>query len=231
MDTTYQIFEYLPLAYKNTPDAEYFDFLIHSVQQNYEAENYHFAVVALHMIYMGIVYYYIYVMFKANRKRFEYVLIGFHKTLEQKAGENSGVKNIDDLSWHNFSTIKESIIFEFYKAVGIQKDKIGNLRAPVGRRNDILHTNGTYINKDGGEEFEQQVLSYSKNLEVIHQHCIKDYQKLYRRFLRSFKIEVQDQSEAGEYLNQDFIKEYSINLITIKELSKNIQNTNHHKKR
>lgn len=30
---------------------DYFDFLIHSVEQNYEAENYHFAVVALHMIY------------------------------------------------------------------------------------------------------------------------------------------------------------------------------------
>ena len=77
MNTTYQIFEYLPLAYKKPSDLDFFDFLVHFVGQNYEAKNYHFAVVALYMIYMGIVYHYIYGIFWADKKCFEYALIGF----------------------------------------------------------------------------------------------------------------------------------------------------------
>ncbi len=68
METAYQIFEYLPIKYRNPSDADYFSFLVHSVDQNYHAENYHFAVVALHMIYMGIVYHYIYGIFRADQK-------------------------------------------------------------------------------------------------------------------------------------------------------------------
>ena len=66
MDTAQQIFEYLPLKYKNPSDTEYFDFLKNSVEQNCDAENYHFGVAALHMIYMGIVYHYIYGIFRAG---------------------------------------------------------------------------------------------------------------------------------------------------------------------
>jgi len=104
METAYQIFEYLPLKYKNSSDADYFSFLVHSVDQNYQAENYHFAVVALHMIYMGIVYHYIYGIFRADPKRFEYVLIGFHDRLQ--------VKEIDNISWHSFSNENESTSFK-----------------------------------------------------------------------------------------------------------------------
>jgi len=66
METAYQIFEYLPLKHKNPSDTDYFSFLAHSVEQNYTAKNYHFSVVALHMIYMGIIYHYIYGIFPAS---------------------------------------------------------------------------------------------------------------------------------------------------------------------
>ncbi len=102
METASQIFEYLPLKYKNPSDTDYFSFPAHSVEQNYKAENCHFAIVALHMIYMGIVYHYIYGIFRADKKRFEYVLIGFHDRLQ--------VKEIDNISWHSFSNENESTI-------------------------------------------------------------------------------------------------------------------------
>jgi len=220
METSQQLFNYLPLHYKNSADLEYFDFLIHSVQQNYEAENYHFAVVALHMIYMGIVYHYIYGIFRANKKRFECVLIGFNKRLEQKAGNRGGIKSIDDLSWHNFSVINEKEIFEFYISVGIKKDIIGNLKNPVERRNSILHTNGTYISHGDLEEFEKREQIYLKNIENIHKHCINEYKKLYKKFLRSIKMKILGTEDAREYLEQDFIKEYGVNLNIIQALGK-----------
>ena len=61
-----QIFEYLPLKYKNPSDTDYFSFPAHSVEQNCKAKNYHFSVVSLHMIYMGIVYHDIYGIFPAS---------------------------------------------------------------------------------------------------------------------------------------------------------------------
>ena len=94
MESAYRIFEYPPLKYKNPSDVNYFAFLMHSVDQNYQAENFHFAVVFLHMIYMGIVYHYIYGIFRADQKWFAYVLIGFHDRLQ--------VKEIDNISWYPF---------------------------------------------------------------------------------------------------------------------------------
>jgi len=210
METAYQIFDYLPLKYKNPSDADYFTFLVHSVDQNHSAENYHFAVVALHMIYMGIVYHYIYAIFRADKKRFEYVLIGFHDRLQ--------VKELDNISWHSFSNENESTIFQFYRAVGIPNDQIGNLKAPVKKRNDILHTNGIYLTSE--EDFEERAQIYLQNLEKIHGFCLDEFEKLFLRFLDEIKIDVESKEEADQYLQEDFIQEFGINSIVIRTLSK-----------
>lgn len=210
METAYQISEYLPLKYKNPSDADYFAFLFHSVEQNYQAGNYHFAVVALHMIYMGVVYHYIYGILRADKKRFEYVLIGFHDRLQ--------VKDVDNISWHSFSNENESTIFQFYRAVGIPNDQIGNLKAPVKKRNDILHANGIYLTSE--EDFEERSQKYLQNLEKIHQFCVDEYTMLFFQFLDEIKIDIEDKIEAAQYIEEDFIQEFGINSIIIRSLSK-----------
>lgn len=209
METAYQIFEYLPIKYKNPSDTDYFAFLVHSVDQNHQAENYHFAVVALHMIYMGIVYHYIYGIFRADKKRFEYVLIGFHDKLQ--------VNELDNISWHSFSNENESTIFQFYRAVAIPKDQIGNLKAPVKKRNDILHTNGIYLTSE--DDFEERAQIYLQNLERIHGFCFDEFKKLFLRFLDETKIDVENKEEADQYLQEDFIQEFGINSRIIRSLS------------
>lgn len=209
-----EILEYLPLAHKRQGDYDYFNFLIDSVQKNYDAENYHFSLVAIHMIYMGIVYHYIYGIYKADKKRFDYVLIGFHDMLKND-GE---VSDFNDMSWQNFSVINESTIFQFYRAVGISNDQIGNLKNPVKTRNDYLHANGTYLSNE--EDFEKQVQVYLKNLEKIHQFCFNEYRILFSKFLGEIKIEIQDEGEAGEYLNNDFVRENGANIIILRDLLK-----------
>ncbi|MDA2922524.1 hypothetical protein MYX07_04645 [Patescibacteria group bacterium AH-259-L07] len=213
MDTAQQIFGYLPLKYKNPSDTAYFDFLVNSVEQNYEAENYHFGVVALHMIYMGIVYHYIYGIFRADKKRFEYILIGFHDWLKSRAG----VSDFDNLSWHNFSVIDESTIFQFYRAVGIPHDQIGNLKSPVKKRNDILHTNGKHLSSE--DDFEDRSQIYLQNLEKIWNFCEPEFKKLFFKFLDDIKIEIVDGNEAYGYFEQDFINEYGISKKIISQLA------------
>ena len=187
MESAYQVFAYLPLKYKNPSDADYFVFLVHSVDQNHQAKNYHFAVVALHIIYMSIVYHYIYGIFLADKKQFEYVLIGFHNRLQ--------VKELDNISWHSFSNENESTIFQFYRSVSIPKDQISNLKAPVKKRNDILHTNGIYLTSEGN--FEELFQAYLKNLERIHKFCVVEFRKLFLRLLDEIKIDVESKEGAG----------------------------------
>lgn len=213
METIYEIFEYLPLQHKEPSDLEYFEFLKSSVLQNYEAKNYHFALVAVHMIYMGIVYHYIYAISKADKKRFDYVLIGFHDFLEGK-----NVKDFQNLSWHNFSIINESTIFQFYRAVGITKGDIKILKKPVTDRNDITHSNGSFVSEES--EFEKRLEKYLQNIVKIDNFCRDEYLKLYNKFLRSIKIKILDESEAFGYLEQDFIREYGVNIKTIQKLAK-----------
>jgi len=212
MDETYNIFDYVPWYYKSPTDEKYFSFLFNSIQQNYNAKNYHFALVALHMVYMGVVYHYIYAISKADPKRFEHVLIGFHSFLERKES-----KDFDDLAWQDFSLISESNIFQFYRAVGIPKDQIGDLKKPVEKRNDMLHANGIYLSQP--EEFADQSQRYRKNLEKIHKFCFPEYQSLFSKFLDEFKIEPQDEREALEYLEQDFIRKYNLNHKTLVDLA------------
>ena len=164
------------------------------------------------MIYIGIVYHYIYGIFRADKKRFEYVLIGFHDFLESKK-----VKDFENLSWHNFSIIKESQIFQFYRAVGISKGDITILKKPVGERNDILHTNGKHLSSEN--DFEERSQVYLENLEKINQFCKSEYEKLFFEFLNDIEIEIEDEKEANEYLEQDFIKEYGISEKNIKQLT------------
>ncbi|VEN75238.1 conserved hypothetical protein [Candidatus Desulfarcum epimagneticum] len=210
METAYRIFEYLPLKHKNPSDSDYFAFLTHSVEQNYEAGNYHFAVVALHMIYMGIVYHYIYGIFRADKKRFEYVMIGFHEKLE--------VKEVDNISWHSFSNVNESTIFQFYRSVGIPKEQIGNLKAPVKNRNEILHANGIYLTSE--DDFEKSSQKYLQNLKKIQKFCAGEYRALFFQFLNEIKIDIENEDEATLYLQDDFIQEFGINLKTVRFLSK-----------
>ena len=219
MDVAYQIFEYLPLQYKNPSDADYFNFLVSSVEQNYQAKNYHFALVALHMIYMGIVYHYIYGIFRADMKRFEYVLIGFHDRLD--------IKDIEKISWHTFSNENESTIFQFYRAVGFSKSEIATLKTPVKKRNNILHTNGIYISEEN--DFEEYSCLYLKNLEKIHNYCIDEHKILFLNFLNELNFGMRDTDEAIQYLYEGFIREYGVNIKIINSLFQNINKSQYPK--
>lgn len=218
MDVVYQIFGYLPLKYKNPSDMEYFGFLAHSVEQNYEAKNYHFALVALHMIYMGAVYHYLFRIHLASPTKFNDTLIGFHHQLKEHRQKRKKIKvGNDEFSWHDFSSINEKTIFQFYRAVGLNEEKIGNLRKPVEERNDAVHTNGVYF--ENLDTFEAKTDTYLKCLGKIDDACGKFTKKLFKKFQRALTIVLLDQEEAEKYLLEDFIPNNSVSSISLEELS------------
>jgi len=210
MDSFYQILEYLPLEYKISSDFIYFQKLLGSTERNLDAKDYHIALVTLHMIYMGVVYHYIYQLFRSSPKKFDSILIGFHHILKLKNNEN--------ISWHVFSKIYESSIFEFYRSLGLKQDVIGGLKSPVNNRNDILHTNGVYI--DSESVFNERAQNYLNCLKKIDSACYENYCKLYKKFLRSVSVSLPDKEEANGYFIDDFIREYGVSRIACNNLLK-----------
>ena len=210
MENFYKIIEYLPERYKSTDDQNYFDFLIQSVIDNYEQGNYHFSLVPLHMIYMGVVYNAIYAISSVDSKRFENILIGHHKRLE--INDSSEID-----SWQSFSRINETTIFQFYRAVGISGDEIRSLKEPVTQRNNLLHANGAYFSDK--VKFGKEVATYLGNLDKIHTACLNEYQKLFSKFLKEISNEVLDEDEANLYL-ENFMRDYGVSRQVLIRLSK-----------
>ena len=213
MDNTQEIFEYLPLTYKNPSDAEYFNFLVYSVEQNLVAENYHFAFLALHMIFMGIIYHYIYALYRADPTKFDNILIGFHDHMESRGK----VSDFSDLSWHNFSVINEASIVQFFRSVGLEKGDIKEIKNLINRRNDGAHANGSFVASE--EEFQEISLLYLNSLKNIHKSSLSKYKKLHRKFLRNIERFSLDDDEKEEYFRTDFVREYEANQKVIDNLS------------
>ncbi len=210
MDNAYKIFEYLPLKYKIASDFSYFDNLKNSVERNYNEGDYHFALAGLHMIYMGIVYHYLYRLHRSSPGRFDLMLIGFHNFL--KKDENG------EITWHSFCPIHESSIFDFYRSVGVKKDVIGILKKPVKSRNELMHTNGIYVSSEN--DFSDRSLNYLQCMEKIENFCNDILQKIFKRYLRSLKISLEDEEEAKDYILNDLVPEYGINQTQLVKLLK-----------
>lgn len=203
---------FLPWDYKLSADSDYFLELIGIVHHNTEKQPHvgsvHFALMAMHMIFMGIVYNYISILYAASPKKFNNVFIGFHHDLE---------KGNEEFSWHKLSNINERTIFEFFRYVGIEKPDICNLKKLVDGRNDLSHTNGVYVGDF--QEFSQQSQKYLRGADIINQACFHEIKKMYFRFIRSVKVKLVDQEEAVQYLREYFFREYNIGSKIVDKLS------------
>jgi hypothetical protein len=190
-----EIFDFLPIRYINPTDEEYFLNLINIHNHCYAVHNFHFALIALHMIYMGIVYHYLYQVLRCKPKEFERVIIGFHDQIKKEKCEN--------IAWQDFSLINESTIFEFYRTVGLTKEEIASLKKPVQKRNGLAHTNGILLSEQS--EYEYRISEILECLEKVNSACAKCHRKLFKEFLKSIKIGVKDKGEANLLLVNDYL--------------------------
>lgn len=196
---------YLPWKYKITNDSNYFDNLVsdgvyYNINNQPMSGSVHLALGAMHMIFMGVVYNYLIVLNNAFPSEFSLTLIGFHHVVKKE--------ECNELSWHDFSLISERSILDFFRGVGMNKSNIGKIKEMVDRRNDLMHTNGVYI--DDIEKFEEYSKKYLECSEMINQKCFNGVKKLFFDFVKSIKVQFNDDAEAMEYIAEYFSKEYGI---------------------
>ena len=69
------------------------------------------------------------------------------------------------------------------------------------------------------DDFEERSQKYLQNLGKIHQFCADEYKTLFVQFLNEIKVDVENEAEAAQYLEEDFIQEFGISQIIIRSLS------------
>ncbi len=181
------ILDYLPHSYKSPQEEKYIIFLWETFLANYEKENYQFAFIAYHMLFMSFVYFSIWKIKIDKKKDFAKALIGFSKDLE-----NNMLKASSPFS---LSEIKESSIFRFLKLVRCNNAKIGEFTKIVKARNDISHSNGNifFNSQDAVDEKINEVL---KSVEEIQGHTKEIIDNVFKRFLmNSWDSEVREFSD------------------------------------
>lgn len=198
MEGAQRIFDFLPISYRNPEEQEYIHFLWDSFVTNYEAGKFQFAFLAYHMLFMCFVYFEIWQIKQNFSKDFENAMIGFRRDTENKL--------LSATSPFTLWKVNESIVFRFFKLIGMDNADIGQLTKIVNERNNVAHSNGNiFFRTDADLDVKVE--------EILH--CVEKIQKFsgsilepcYTQFLKDGS-----DPETREYLdNEDQVREALIN--------------------
>ncbi|MDP8220948.1 MAG: toll/interleukin-1 receptor domain-containing protein [Candidatus Stygibacter frigidus] len=201
---------HLPIKQKNLENENYVDFIVDSLNKNYDIGNFQFSFLLFHMLYM------IYI----------YVTLWKYKTIEPLNFSKSIFiisKNEESIfnkstSPFDFSFFPESKIIRLLKLLDCNNDDIGKFLHSVKIRNDICHSNGSIIIKNSK--------SYDIETDKIYRNIINIQKKL-TPLISNFYIDfINDNLNISdwEYTNPDdvireaFIHKHFILLADIADL-------------
>ncbi|RXQ97411.1 hypothetical protein EO244_00550 [Ancylomarina salipaludis] len=200
MEEAYQILDYLPQRFKNPKEQEYIEFLWKSFESNYKEENYQFALMAYHMLFMSFVYFNVWQIKNNTEDDFQKSLIGFADRIEKNFNNAS--------SPFTFSEEQEAKIFSFLKLIGVGKEKIGQYKKLVNDRNDIAHSNGN-IYYQSTDAIDQKIHDYLRFAEEIQSHSNDLIQGCFTKFLlESVDIEEREYPDDNDQINEILINEH-----------------------
>lgn len=148
---------FLPLEIRNPDESKYFQLHIKAFIENQNSNN-DYALLALHKLFMYIVYGLLYSCMRRDKTISERVFVMAPVRPEQRK-QLQGVSSLFTLS-----LLKERSIFQLMEIFGceIAKD-MDKLKTLVDGRNDLAHCNGQIC-----LNFEDDVRQYLNGLEVLH---------------------------------------------------------------
>ena len=175
MDDARPILEYLPDSFREPGEQEYISFLWNAFASNYEHENFQFAMLPYHMLYMSFVYFSVWQIKLMQPRDFENAAI-FVSQRER------GI--LDASSPFTFSVVNERSIFRFLKLIGCEDQHTGSFAKLVDVRNELAHSNGLISCRD-------QLAADKRAAEVMRQvRAIQDHmQPLLHECLSKFLVE------------------------------------------
>ncbi|GGW74605.1 hypothetical protein DFQ11_1133 [Winogradskyella epiphytica] len=196
MEEAYEILNYLPIRFKNQTEQEYIEFLWDSFESNYNNEKYQFSFMAYHMLFMSFVYFNVWQIKKIHQEDYKKITLGFNDCFGSASSPFA------------FSAEGESRIFLLFTFFGLGKEKIGNYKKLVKRRNDVAHSNGNIFFK-AQETVDEKITEILKFADEIQEKTKSAIQDGFEKFL----IDSQDEEERRyidiqEQINEELIHEH-----------------------
>jgi hypothetical protein len=177
MDNALPIRDHLPCSFRETGEQEYINFLWDAFASNYENENYQFAMLPYHMLYMSFVYFSVWQIKLIRPRDFENASIFVPQNKRDK-------KEWDILratSPFTFSVVNERSIFRFLKLIGCDDQHTGSFAKLVDVRNELAHSNGL-INCRDQRSADQRIDEVMRQVQAIQSHmtpllhdCLKEF--------------------------------------------------------
>ena len=208
MEDALELADYLPMSLKNEEETNYIASLWRAFTNSYENEDYQFALLPYHMLFMSFVYFTLWKIRSYNSDDVHNVSIGFGKDNE------TTIRDME--SPFKFSVINERSIFRFLKLIRCEDHNIGQYAKLVDIRNDATHANGQIYSKSV-DTLNKHIRDILRSVKQIQSHNREYVERVYYQFLqdavyldeREF-LDDEDQIREvlvhGNYLSQADIK-------------------------
>lgn len=194
MDDALPILEYLPDTFRVPGEQEYITFLWDAFVSNYEHENYQFAMLPYHMLYMSFVYFSVWQIKLMRPKDFGHATIFIPE-------RERGI--LQATSPFTFSVVNERSIFRFLKLIGCDDQDTGSFASLVKVRNDLAHSNGL-INCKDQPAADRRIAEVLRQVLAIQSHMTPLLHECLTRFL----VDSSAEEDSMEYDNpEDQIRE------------------------
>ena len=155
--------------YKNIKEVEYVQYLWKAFENNYQNEQYQFAFMGYHMLFMCFVYFTIWKIKSIHPEDFKKISYGFEDCLNKAT------------SPFGFSEEQESRILRIFKFWGLN-ERIGEYKKLVKERNNIAHSNGNIYYKEQAS-VDVRISDVLRFAEEIHQKTKASIEQAYKVFL------------------------------------------------
>ncbi len=194
-----KILDYIPHTAKTQEEIDYFAFLWKSFCSNYDGENYQFAFLSYHMLFMCAVY-----TLLAKIRLFDKCSFGKGMTLcnPERQKEIIGSNSI-----FVFSGLKEREIFQLFSLIGCSSEEIREYKKLIDDRNDIAHANGNifFNSKEAISDKINEILECLEKLTICLEPLvlvkIKDF------LISSIDPETREFEEENEQIEQILVRE------------------------
>jgi hypothetical protein len=130
-----ELLNYLPINSSDKKDVNtYLNNITNAILANYSNEQYQFAYLGLHLLYMTYIYFSVRKVSVVMKDRYEAAAV-----LLRPYGDYS---NMD--SAFGYSEVSESELPRILKIVSLDETQLGKIKRSVKRRNDLVHANGRF---------------------------------------------------------------------------------------
>ena len=204
-----EILNYLPMNPDDGEDVNnYVQNIANLITINYKYEQYQFAYLGIHLLYMTYIYSTTWKISQIESERYKDAIV-FARSYN---GREKDLKIDEATSIFDYSLIPEKDIARIFKLIDLDKSQISVVGDFVDIRNEMAHASGKFeILTEVG--FEVKVNSILTSMKLIHKSMNTSIRKWYKRLLLSYcKGEYEDYKNPADIIEEQIVQSFKISI-------------------